>query len=864
MSKKQEEGHFTSISDLRYFCRIHKRKMWMGGILLSLLGIIWAATSPVEYIVEASFKENSKAPVNSNPLSAILISGLSDNDDSASAAMALMNSKRIIGQLVQREGLQASISKRAIQFQTLETVLNNFWTEFSLLTRRKGLILSQPEAPLMVRDVAFDEEKPLQLTVKINSEDLFHVFERDGNSSLGQFGVPLSTKHGTFTLSKIGSQDVFGEYTLTLLPLEMTIANISKRILIESDREDKTLLKLKYRCGDRFQGATCLNALMEIYQEYLRNDQKRISDEQIKYLQMRQDHMQAKLQKMMDAHATVLAADATNTGFLNSNRAMEFLARQIQDHSQRLMGIDLEFKCLEKAQKEGPQALEKWVSRTEATSLNDTLARLRFLQQQADSLDLAIKGRNIEENSSFNFSDEIAGLDLSAARDLYIDYNKQLDSIDAELLKYRFIIDQLKIPEFEISALSTILDDPVSKNMIAEASAEQLATKDKNNRSAKEVERIHYDLAVHKKFIEAHLQHAIQLHELNKQQLENKILSLQRVNLRLTHQEISVLQEHLVDYIKHRMEMLSQEQETLQQHQKELQREIAKWPTQWVSEMLIEQQMDMNKKMVEEVTKLVESRNISSNIEVIQSTPVDIAVPPLQPKSPNIILFAVLGAFLGAFLPIAWCMTRSIICGMPVTSDNLKLSNFVVCGSFSDQYESNSSKPLLDHDLNTLRHVMSFLERSEKSPGNVALLLTAGQQDYSSDLASLLVKKGLKVLRISLSFDSQKESAGLLQYLEGHVSWPQIYSENGYHFISAGGVCRFANELIGTQNFKTLLNKLRMEYDWIFLTSSANSTAPEAKTLLQYAQCGVVTITDQTWPEIQGLIETGKELAFIS
>jgi hypothetical protein len=270
---------------------------------------------------------------------------------------------------------------------------------------------------------------------------------------------------------------------------------------------------------------------------------------------------------------------------------------------------------------------------------------------------------------------------------------------------------------------------------------------------------------------------------------------------------------------------------------------------------------------VEEVTKLVESRNISSNIEVVQSTPVDIATPPLQPKSPYIILFGVLGAFLGAFLPVAWSMLRSITNGMPVTIDNLKLSRLNVAGSLSKTYLRNSSKPLLDDDLATLRHTTSFLQQSSQhATGNITLLLNSGQQDYSMDLATLLSKKGLKVLRISLSFDHSSESnehPGLLQYLEGNAAWPQIHSLQGQHYIASGGVCRFANELLGTAAFKSLLHKLNNEYDWILLVSPCQPNAPEAQTLLEYAQTGIITITNQTWPEIQGLINTGKPLSFV-
>lgn len=955
------EGHFVSFSDLKHIFLLSKYKIFFGALIVGILGAYWALTSPVEYQANASFREHSKStPINSNLLSSILSSGIS-NQDNANTAISLMTSRFLIEQLVQKEGLQAYIAKKKSHFKTLHTVLDNLQIEYGLMSNKVGRLLETPPEVISVKEVKYASEEPLFLTMKLISERGFQLIDGKEAPVMGQFGMPVSTGNASFTLFLQGYPEglIGQEFNLTLLPMEKAIQIEKGRLRIDLDREDGSLLRLQYRSLDRLQAANTLNTLMLLYQKHLRSEQKRILNEQLDYLQVRQDQVQSKLQKMIEEHAAMIASEAINSGFLNSQRAMEFLSRQIQNHSERLMDINLELACLEKAQKNGPPSIQKWMSSGEITTINDTSTRLRALQQQADSLDLSIRNNNKDSDAiSINFaheiaalekaqgraeeartmlvdlhkgippkmsastqlpenaqdlvkawcgkleasknskekwnacirnfisyisnlahlyqiqakavqehltnqqnsSDEFPGLDLKAAQSLYIEYNMQLDAIEAFLHQYRFIIEQMKNPDFEISALSTILDDPISKEMINEASKAQLAVKDQNNRSTREIERLQYDLEVHRKFLETHIQQAMQLKELKKQLLQNKIQAMQRVNLRLTQQEVSVLQEHLSDHIKKRVENLLQEKDTVQQHQIALQQEVSKWPDQWVSEVLIEQQMDMNKKMVEEVTKLVESRNIATSMEVVRSTPIDIAVPPLQPKSPRTLLYVLFGAFLGALLPFGWMMARSVIKGMPVTSENLKLSGFNSAGAFTRFYKGDSQKPLLDHDLETLRHIANFLNSlhgQAQSLGKIGLIL-AGENDFGSDLAALLSKRGDKVLRMPLYFDRSSESKdfpGLVQYLEGKTSSPHIDSVNGHFVIQPEGVCRFANELLGLAAFKNLVNKLQQEYDWIILTTPVHPSEAEAKTLLKLSDGAIVTIQGYVWPEIEDFVE---------
>lgn len=964
----------VSFSDLAFLIKRSKRYMLYGGVCGAFLLLIYAITRPVEYEANASFREQSRGPAGISNSSITSLLSIGSSNANASEAISMMKSRKLQEELISKLGLQARLEKKQIHFDLLSRVRDNLLVEFAHLIRRQEPILRDGEEAISVRNVDYSGSTYTQYKIKFLDDSSYQFSDKEGNVAVALLGQPVKTKLAEFTLTQESVQPLaHQEFTLVLIPMYTVLQGLSDKLVMEVDKDDRQLVRLKYSCRNCPQATTLLDSLMDVYQAYLKAEQQRILLEQINYLNARQDRMQEKLQDMMEAHATTLASEAVSTGFLNSEKAMEFLADHLQQYTQQLIAIDLEYKQLAHVQSQGPDNFERLAAKDQQSPIEQILSKIRLLKQQSDSLDLVLReaaatdhaaaeesfrqdsaelekiqqlsqeaqvilasvekgnlphtGYSLyhepkymvgawckklagtqegsEERSRCqdnfisylsnlnhlfqvhtkaikerlthqqNAQQEYQGLDLATAQELYIDYSKQKNAIEALLLQHQFITEKMQAPDFEMSALSAILTDAVSRDMIADAAEAMLALKDQNNRSSKEQERLKQEIEVQKGFLTAHLKETIELQEIQRKLLDDKIRALQSATLVLTQQEISVLQEHLADYIKSRMEHLLQERGVIMQHQRELKQEMAQWPTQWVSEMLIEQQMEINKKMVEEITKLVETKNITSNLEVVRSAPIDLAITPPHPKSPRLLLFMIFGAFLGAFAPYVWMVVRSLTHGIPVSSENLKMSNYHVAGPLSNQVDSESTKPLLDNDLETLRHVANFLELSsaqtslEKTDGLMhqrALLLTGQGPDYAKELAKLLSKKGLRSLVLSLNFDSQgpsNELPGLLQYLENQAAQPTIVHCPGFDRIAPGGISRYSSELLGKQSFLDLLTSLQNRYDWVLAVSNVSLNSAEAESILQHFPYASMTITRESWTDIAPCLSLKKKLTFI-
>jgi len=468
-----------------------------------------------------------------------------------------------------------------------------------------------------------------------------------------------------------------------------------------------------------------------------------------------------------------------------------------------------------------------------------------------------------------NLESEFRGIDLGTARDLYMQYMRQVNEIEANRLKHQFVIQEMEQPSFELSSLSTLLHDHISQEMINKASATTLLLQDQNNRTVKEQERLRDELSLQKGFLSIHIKQSIALMQLHEKLLHDKINTLQKSRLALLQQEISVLEEQLSNYIDTSLENLKKEKNVIEQHQAAVMQELAQLPSKWVEEKLIDHEMEMNQSMVEELSKLVESKNISSNLELIHSSPLDRAIPPLQPNSPHLLLFSTLGGILGALMTGGFALLGNLSMGMRASPDNLRLADQHVSGTLSKQYQGDSKGQLRDQDLDTLRRLMAFmhvektvLEGSSMGKGQALLLVTSKGADYSLDLALLMARMGLKVVVLSLDFNrvaATEELPGLLHYLEGQVSLPKLHKGEFYDQIFSGGICRFASELLASKQFSQLIGELEERYDWIIAVSHALPTSAEAECLLRRFDRAAFTVCDEPLPEIEKCVNWAEQ-----
>lgn len=862
MTQKNEQHHddniWISLSDLWMLIKRSKKKMILYALLGAILIATYGLTKPMVYISNASFREKSSSPSvthTSTSIAAVLLG--SSRGGSFSEAISTFKSRTLLAKLVKQMNLQGTLSKHGAYFPIMGNVRDNLKTEFSLLMDVKGPFFPDNELPIALQNLNYDGEIPRGIKITFLTEDTFALStSRKANPVPGKLGEPVEINTVSFTLVRQNDEPLsMQEFNLIVQPLSAAILILGNKIEAEVDRDDKTLVRLKCVDTNRFRATKILNATMAAYQHYLREEQMRISQAQIAYLESRQDEMKVSLHQLMQEHATVLAFDVVNLGFPDIKSAMAFFANAQQKCNQDLLAIDLELKALKQIQRAG--IIYKPVNGSqEQAAVENLVNKIRDLRQQYDSLEVSM-GDVLKKFPRQNIPGEFQGIDLNTAKGLYLGYSKELDSIEAAESQQKYIINQIAEPTFDISSLSSILTDGVSQKMIAEASAHVFALKDQNNRTTKELERLRQELVVQKGFLTEHLNQSIELLKLRHNLILEKIQNLKILTLDLIEQEVSVLDKHLFDLVKTRLEQLDQERSVIVQHQKDLQEKMAKLPVQWVSERIVDQQMNLNANMVEEITKLVESKNTSHNLDLIQSAPVDAANIPVQPKNPRTLFLAVLGAILGVVFALGHAFARTLIDGFPVSLSNLQLARQHIAGKLSERFQTAPESTLADNDLATLRRLTVFLEQQPSQLGQgrtASFLLGPKGMNYSSRVAQLLSKQGRKIVIISLKFDQFKqtqEQDGIIQYLEGIINWPNIHKKAEYDFINSGGVTRFGHELLCSSRFPILIEELRKKYDWVILVSRAPIGSPEAEHLISIAQNSVISIAGETWKDIQ-------------
>lgn len=469
-----------------------------------------------------------------------------------------------------------------------------------------------------------------------------------------------------------------------------------------------------------------------------------------------------------------------------------------------------------------------------------------------------VNQRLMEERLALQQSvdEQLQGMDLETSTAIYLEFTHALSDTQAEFRQNSFILDQMSDSSFEISSLSGVLKDPVSRALIEKYSTLSMSLKDSSIRSSKEQDRIREELENNRTFLLYHLKQANQLLQLREEFLDQKIESIQIAMLDLIQQQVSILEKHLQEYAEGHVEQLKQKRSFLQQYLRDIREQMSSLPYKWGAEQMIKYQAKINGAIVEEVSKLVETKNIAHHLETIQSSPIDVAATPVLPKRPLLALFALLGLFLGAGFGVLFTVWNMFCRGIDVSKDTLHSAGHYFAGYLPSR---------LVEDLDPIRKVATHLCCGSKD--KKLLLLVSNGVDYSELLASLLAKKGAKVLHLPLCFDEKYgvSAAGLLQTLEGDVSYPRILHREGFDSIEPGGYSLYGHELLQSKRFNQLIEDFSSRYDWIVATHRASPTSAEAESLCHLFSRVAVTLSTEKVEDLH-FYETQlshKKIAFL-
>ena len=132
--------------------------------------------------------------------------------------------------------------------------------------------------------------------------------------------------------------------------------------------------------------------------------------------------------------------------------------------------------------------------------------------------------------------------------------------------------------------------------------------------------------------------------------------------------------------IEHQEKALELERSLLENKIQEIESELELIPDQWLKQHRLELSSKMNLHMLDNMTRMVESKNIEDKLHQVQSKPIDLAYAPLRPLPPRLKVFALIGAFIGLILGLVLVLMLDFIRGFPLSLKNLQLQGRKVCG----------------------------------------------------------------------------------------------------------------------------------------------------------------------------------------
>lgn len=854
---------FTFADMKRLFLR-HKRKMKWAAVFFGLFAFCVLLLRAPQYQIESTFKQSNKQGDITSSMKKVVQQFMPLSSETA--LIAVMQSNDVIARAVERLGLQASCNSSFFLTRVFKRIGNNLLLEC-------GGTLSDP-ATFTFANVSYSGEKPLKLFVKVKDKGAYELLDAGKRVvAEGKLGEQINFASGQLTLSAFRKDAKVGAvYSLTIHPLVNILKSLRSKLRIAPHKLDKSIVHLQFSCSNRHEGAAFLNQLMQSYQEYLRQENDEICHMQLQYLNRRQQELTSYYDEALEDHASYLKENLEKNGFIGFKEEIATLSEPKNLYTSKLFDVDLELKRLNDARKSFAQVDQQSLPSDEGlldieTQLREARSLLASIKDQKkipetpsllkeprSAIAMLVKqiaGSGVAQENRLHFAaylqeiigqfeqkhqalqedlelqkqgcDEFLGLNLATAQGMLVEYTRQRDSYQAQMKELVFLHQQLSKPGFEVSSLGGVSDDGVIRDLVNKASSIALQLQDEDNRSAREQERLIDALQTQKDFLSHYLIQSVDLKRLRLKLLGDKIAFLQQTTFSLLEAEKDLLKNKL----------------------HELNAKMGELPDKWRRESLLTMKKELGASMLEGVSQIIETKFLGQHTFQIGSKPLDKAIAPLKPKKPGLVMYSILAALFGGALYYFFVLCKTLLKGLPVSEDSLRLLGFPVSGSLS-KYCTTSLAQMQERDLETLRHSAEFVACRS---GAIVACIGGKHPDYSESLAELLSLRGLKTVLVQCAFDKpvdQGDLPGLWQYLHEQTTDLPLKRHNTYDKMTSGGTSRHSAEIVAGPAFKALLDKLKERYDAVLLYSSADPAKVEARSFLNHADAALVTVQQET------------------
>jgi len=750
--------YFHEIS--RFFKKNSRRIFNVIVFFFVFIYVFLLLTLQPQYFATASFRQAKSREEDTSSFQAILKNmGMAREEFSA---FSVMESNRLLGKVIEETGLQVQPVKNARSLKCREL----FFRECRLPFTKKQY---------QFRDVFFAGKSKKTFFLQMINENAFTILNaKKKKIAEGILGVPVHFEGGQLTVTFCPPQKKL--IAFDILPKRSAIEKLKKKLKIKSNRFDPSIIVLNFFHHQRKTAIAVLDSVMIHFQKYLQAEHEELAAAQINYLQKRKGELARGFEEALEEHVAYLKKNVGTEGFLGFSQELDLLAAPQKLYSSKNHYLDLEAKRWKKDQffAKAEHPWKEGISRERELDL-------AFERQNAKFLEL-----------SGTISEEFAGIDLETAESIYNEYIRKREKLLAEVAQLDQLQTKLQKPDFEISALSVFLTDPVSQKSIQKGAELSLQLVDSKNRSEKELVQAKEMLDKQKTFLSEHVIEKKQLMQADLDLIEGKLASLQFTALQLIEKEKEIVQNKLGEFTE----------------------KMGKLPEKWRQESQLVMKKELTMQMIEELTKLSESKVIDHHLFHIESKPIDMADAPLQIQPPHLFLFSSMGGLLAGFFFFSASLVCSAYRGLPLSEASIRNNKYTCI-------------------KNTPQEVMQRISL-EIQPKEVIAILG---EKHIETLAQFLSSLGNQVLCIELGVEKP------LSTLEDH------------DVISI--------ETIQHINIPKKIASWKNRYDYILVHSIAPLTSAEALSAARIADRCILHLTEAT-EETLRLYDPEKTLCVLS
>lgn len=363
--------------------------------LLFLTLFLWK--SPL-YKIEASFKEGIEKGDAQSPLKEIFI-GMGGAQPQV---ITLMKSNRVLRPLVEKFGLQGSISnQQSLLRKTLHHLLSHWRAE-------RGMPLPESDRFEFANIRYENTETAATYYFLFLDRDRFEILDSaKRKQGLGTIHEPVKLGQVEFTCTRVPSTLLLRkEYLFQIVPWPSAVSRLKQQLKIIPQKASKSVYDLTLDFEERHLGAHLLNALMEEYRHYLKQDHDQVAAEQMAYLEQKQAQVYNSMGQMFDEHAAYLKQVMKEDGFVDLKEESLFYAKTHQELYNEKTKTELELERLAK----GGSLLRPPVDSPFAPSFAHSRDSLQKLEQERDLLEVALETTPYEEASLVERLEQIASL----------------------------------------------------------------------------------------------------------------------------------------------------------------------------------------------------------------------------------------------------------------------------------------------------------------------------------------------------------------------------------------------------------------------------------------------------------------------